>query len=152
MTKSFGDGALVVMALIAGALLPLQALINGRLGAALGNPFWASMGQNLIGATAMASVMLFIRAAPPTGAQVAATPLWAWIGGVLGAVYVLAALVATPRLGATRAVAAIIAGQLIASVLLDQFGVLHPARPATLRVIGGVALLSLGAALVLTRD
>jgi transporter family-2 protein len=152
MTRSFGDGALVVLALIAGALLPLQALINGRLSGALGNPFWASIGQNVVGTTAMALVVLSIRAAPPPAGQFIAAPAWAWLGGALGAAYVLAALVATPRLGATRAVAAIIAGQLIASVLLDQFGVLHPARPATLRVIGGVALLSLGAALVLTRD
>ena len=152
LTRTFSDGALILLALGAGALLPLQALLNGRLGSAIASPLWASMGQNIVGTVAMVGVVLLARASPPAAGQLAGAPLWSWIGGALGALYVLCALVATPRLGATRAAAAIIAGQLVASVLLDQFGVLHDRRPASLQTIGGVLLLSLGAALVLGRE
>ena len=152
MTRTMGEGWLIGAALAAGALLPLQALLNGRVGGALASPIWAAVAQNVVGTTAIALVVLVLRQPPPSLAQFASAPAWSWIGGALGATYVLVALIATPRLGATRAVGAIIAGQLIASVLFDQFGVLHPARPATLRVIGGVALLAMGAALVLARD
>lgn len=146
-----GEIALTILAVAAGAMLPLQALVNGRLGGALGSPLWASMLQNLVGALAMGSVILMTRTAAPSGGQLAATPAWAWVGGALGMIFVISALLAAPKLGATRAIAAVIVGQLVASLLLDQFGVLHPRRPATLETLGGVLLLAAGAALVLRR-
>jgi transporter family-2 protein len=151
MNKTLGDGALMLVALVAGALLPLQALVNGRLGSALGSPLWASMSQNFVGAAAMGCVILAVREPPPPVGQIAAAPLWGWVGGALGMIYVLSALLATPRLGATRAMTVVIVGQLVASVLLDQFGVLHQARPANLATFAGLALLAAGAFLILSR-
>ncbi|HWA64077.1 MAG TPA: DMT family transporter [Caulobacteraceae bacterium] len=149
MTRT--DGALMALALVAGAVLPLQALINGRLGDGLGSPLWGGLAQNLVGTTVVALVVLALRTPAPAAAQLAAVPAWSWVGGVLGALYVLVALLAAPRLGATRAMTVIIAGQLAASVLLDQFGVLHPRRPATLETLGGLGLLAAGAFLVLRK-
>jgi transporter family-2 protein len=149
--KSLSDTTLTALVLFAGALLPLQAVINGRLGVQLANPFWASTFQNLIGASLMALVILALRTAPPPAGQIAAVPMWVWIGGFLGAVYVLCALLATPRLGATRAMAAVITGQLVASVALDHFGLLQARRPIDLRTLGGLVLLAGGAALILGR-
>jgi len=143
--------SLTGLVLIAGALLPVQAILNGRLGVQLANPFWASMLQNVIGAGLMALVVLALRTAPPTAGQLAAAPIWIWAGGLLGATYVLFTLLATPQLGATRAMVAIITGQLVASVALDHFGLLQARRPIDLRTLGGLLLLAGGAAVILGR-
>ena len=149
--RSLSESWMTALVLFAGALLPVQAVINGRLGDQLASPFWASMIQNVIGASLMALVVLALRVAPPPTGQLVAVPAWAWTGGFLGAVYVLSALVATPRLGATRAMVAVITGQLVASVALDQFGLGQARRPIDLRSMAGLAMLGLGALLILAR-
>ncbi len=149
--KGWADGPLIALALAAGALLPMQALLNARLGAQLASPYWASTAQNVIGTVFIILVALLIRAQAPAGAQLAGAPLWTWVGGCLGATYVLLALMVIPRLGATRAMTAIIAGQLVAAVLLDHFGVLQARRPIDLRTLGGLVLLAVGSLAVLSR-
>ena len=149
--RLLSDGWLTVVLLSAGALLPLQALINGRVGVQLANPMWASMVQNVVGAVAMALVVLAVRIAPPTAGQFATVPLWEWVGGFLGAVYVVSVLVAAPKIGTTRTMVAVITGQLIASVVLDQLGVGQARRPIDLRAVAGLILLAGGAALILGR-
>lgn len=145
------DALLIGLALTAGALLPLQALVNARLGDQLAAPFWAATLQNVLGAAAMGLVVLAMRAPAPSVAQVASAPIWSWAGGLLGASYVLLAMLTTPKLGATRAMVAIITGQLAASLLLDHFGVLQARREIDLKTLGGLALLAAGAWLILGR-
>jgi transporter family-2 protein len=145
------NGLLIVGAILAGALLPLQALVNGRLGQHLGEPTWAAALQNVAGALAMLAVAVALRPQPPSAAQLAAPPLWAWAGGAMGAAYVLIALIATPRLGAGPAAVAIIAGQLAAALLFDHFGVLHARKPIDLQALGGIALVAAGAVIILRR-
>ena len=66
-------------------------------------------------------------------------------GGVLGAVYVTTVLVTVRSLGAGPVVAATIAGQLTASVIIDQFGLLGVTKdPITFAKIVGVLLLARG--------
>lgn len=151
MARSATDMALIAAAVLAGALLPLQALINGRLGAHLANPVWAGALQNTVGALAMIAVAFALRAQFPSAAQLASPPLWAWLGGALGATYVMIALIATPKLGAAPAIVAMIAGQMVASLLLDHFGVLHERKPIDWTAIAGVALVGAGAFLIMRR-
>jgi transporter family-2 protein len=82
-------------------------------------------------------------------AQVAAVPLWAWFGGVLGAFYVASSIVVGPRLGAAALLALIVLGQLLASLVLDHFGWLgFPQHPLTLVRLAGAALLFGGVVLI----
>jgi transporter family-2 protein len=150
--KSLSDGVLVALVLAAGAMLPVQALVNGRLGAQLANPVWASTIQNVIGVGLMLLVILALRAPSPAAVQLAGVPIWTWAGGALGATYVLLVRLATPRLGTTRAMVAVITGQLVVSVLLDHFGVLQARRPIDLKILAGLVLLAGGAFLILRRD
>ena len=50
-------------------------------------------------------------------------PKWAfWLGGVCAAYYLIASLVALPKLGATAVFSLVIAGQLITALILDSTG------------------------------
>jgi transporter family-2 protein len=77
------------------------------------------------------------------------TPSWYWVGGLLGALYIAAAVVLAPRLGATTMIASVVAGQMLASLVLDHFGWVgfaeHHATPSRL---AGVILVVAGVLLV----
>jgi len=80
---------------------------------------------------------------------VASAPWWAWLGGFLGAFCVFSSIVVTPRLGVGATVAFVVAGQLGASILLDQFGLLNlPPHPTALLRLFGAALVLVGAAVI----
>ena len=71
------------------------------------------------------------------------------LGGVLGACYVSTILVTVRTLGAGGVVAAAIAGQLAASLLVDQFGLLGVDKdPISAMKVIGVLLLAAGTLLV----
>jgi transporter family-2 protein len=73
------------------------------------------------------------------------------MGGVLGALYVLSAIVVTPRLGASALVAVTVAGQLIAALVMDHYGWLGlPAQPLGVERVMG-AMLLMGGVLLMTR-
>ena len=93
--------------------------------------------------------MLVLRPPVPAMADVKQTAWWQWVGGPLGALIVLAGAALTPRLGAAAFVAAVIAGQLVCSALLDQFGLLGLAeRELTPGRAAGAVLVILGAVMI----
>src|SRR5947208_2176996 len=107
--------------ILAGSALALQPPINAQLRLGLGNPYWASFVSFAVGALSMALFALARRSPLPL-ALAAPMPWWAWIGGVLGAFYVTCALMLAPRLGVATLVALVITGQLLTSLVIDQFG------------------------------
>lgn len=141
---------LLLLTVLGGAALPVQAGINARLGRELGSPLFGALMSFLVGTISLILVILLTRAFPTaTGASVAKIPAWVWVGGLIGAVYVTLALLAAPRLGFALFTAAAIAGQLLTSLVLDHFGLLGVARqPMTMTRLLGVALLIAGIALI----
>ena len=68
-----------------------------------------------------------------------------------GAFYVTMSIILTPQLGAAATIGFIIGGQMIASIILDHFGLLNlPTSPATLPKLGGATLVVIGAIIVLS--
>ena len=68
-----------------------------------------------------------------------------WIGGALGAFYVTGSIVVAPRLGAVTLIAVILAGQALASLVVDHYGMVgFDAHPATAGRIAGVLLIAVG--------
>jgi transporter family-2 protein len=139
----------VALAGLAGFFLPLQALINAYLGARLTGPFSAALANFVVGLIAILVYLVVMRAPLPTFSQIGSTPLWSWAGGVIGASFIAAAVICVPKLGTAGLFAAIIAAQLIASLIFDHFGVLHPAQPVGLVRILGAGFLMLGVYLIL---
>jgi len=138
-----------IAALIAGALVPFQAGSNAALGRALGHPLWATVASLLISLLVVLPLMLVLRTPAPTAGQAAQLPFWAWLGGVAGVIYITAALLLTPKMGAASFIVCVIAGQMLAALLINHFGLVGlPIKEANLGRIGGVGLMFIGLLLV----
>lgn len=138
----------VVIAVLVGALLPLQALLNARLAQLTHGALFASLCSFLVGTLALAACWLLSRPADASWSALAQPAWWAWTGGLIGAVFVLAATGLVPRLGAAGLVCLVVTGQLVGSLLLDHYGVLHARQPIDALRVVGVLLAAAGALLV----
>jgi transporter family-2 protein len=137
------------LALFIGMLLPLQALINASLGKQTSGPLFASLASFLVGSAVLCVWWLASKPAFDLSA-LARVPWWAWTGGMIGAVYVAGATLLIPRMGAAALICAVVFGQVVGSLVLDHFGVLHARTPIDpLRVVG--ALLVVAGALLVVR-
>jgi transporter family-2 protein len=132
---------LLVIALVAGAGLPVQASVNAALARHAGRAEVAAFISFLVGALALAGWLVARRIALPAAGALARAPLWAWTGGLLGAFYVSVITHVAPRLGVVVTLALSIAGMMLASLVLDATGALG----MTLRPLNGARVL--GAAL-----
>ncbi len=138
----------ILMAVVGGAILPLQALINARLGVFAGGSVWAATISFAVGCSGLILFQILRGASLPV-ASLPGAPWWVWIGGFLGAYYVTAVTYTVPKLGAVVLVTLVILGQLLASLLLDHYGVISDQiRPVTWQRGFGVMLLFAGAWLV----
>lgn len=140
---------LVVLAIGLGVLLPVQAGVNAQLRTSLGQPVAAALVSFLVGTAALALGGLLMRVPLPLVAAWGRSPWWHWVGGLIGAAYVAGAIVLAPRLGAATLVAAVVAGQMLASLVLDHYGwVGFPVQEVTPVRLAGAGLIIAGVLLV----
>ena len=138
----------VFLALVAGAAMPLQAGINLRLRYALADPIWAALISFAVGTLALAVYAVATRPAP-TLVMASSAPWWAWLGGMLGAFFVTVTIILAANLGATASMAWLLAGQFIAALVLDHFGLVsYAVREVSWQRVAGVVLVIVGALLV----
>ncbi|SED23697.1 transporter family-2 protein [Pseudomonas mohnii] len=153
MSTLHGIG-LLLLAVIAGAVVPFQSAINANLGRGLGHPLWATLASLLVSILVLLPIMLAMRVPLPSVAFISKAPLWMWAGGAFGVCFISLALVLLPKLGASGFMALALAGQVVASLVLDHFGwfglvqrqVSLPRVLGALLLIGGVVLIQLSAA------
>jgi transporter family-2 protein len=139
---------LLGFALLAGAVVPFQAGANATLGRMLGHPLWATLVSLAISIAIIIPVMMAFKVSAPTFSNTFKGPWWIWLGGAAGVIYITAALLLAPKLGATNFIIAVIAGQMIASLLIDHFGLVGlPVKPVNLARICGVVMILLGLAI-----
>ena len=137
-----------ILAILAGVALPVQAGVNSQLRGALGHPALAATVSFFVGSAALAIYVVAARLAVPAGA-VNRTLWWHWSGGLIGAFFIACAIVLAPRLGAATLVGAVVAGQMLASLALDHFGLVgYPQHPLNLWRVAGVALVLAGVFLI----
>jgi transporter family-2 protein len=141
---------LALAAIVTGGIaIAVQAPLNARLGAAVGDPVAAAAVSFGVGFVVLA-VLTVARGSVPAPGTLAALPAWLWIGGVLGAIYVVASVWSVAVLGVVTMIAALILGQLVAALVLDATGAFGvPVKEISLTRIGAVVLV--GAGLVLSR-
>jgi transporter family-2 protein len=132
----------LLVAVLIGAILPLQGLVNARLGIHVGGPVVAAFASFLVG-TAMLGLYLLATRTPVSLQGAGKLPAWIWAGGALGAVYVACFTLLIPRIGAAGMVCLAVLGQVSASLLLEHFGVLQAQKPAdALRIFGALLVLA----------
>lgn len=139
----------IVLAIAAGGCIAVQAAANGSLRTHLSDARYAAFFS--ICGTILTAVlaMLVLRPPLPAAAAIRGTPWWTWVGGPLGAIFVLAGAALAPRLGAAAFISAVVAGQLISSLVLDHFGLMNvPQQPLTAARLLGAALVFAGVLLV----
>lgn len=140
-------GVAVVLTATAGGLIALQAPINAGLGRATGS-LPAALVSFSIGTVALAAIVVLSGKAGGLGATFDLS--WYYLlGGLLGAVYVVNALIVVSVIGAGGVAAATITGQLAASVAIDRLGLFGLDQvPIGPERILGVVLLVAGTILV----
>lgn len=138
----------ILLAFAAGAILPLQAGLNARLGKAGNSAVHASAISFLVGLAGLL-IYLIITQQQVSVAGLKAAPWYVWAGGLLGAFYVTVIVVAFPHLGPSLTFGLIIAGQLLISALLEHFNILvNQASPINLYKLLGFALIIVGVIII----
>jgi bacterial/archaeal transporter family-2 protein len=143
----------IALGLLAGAALPFQGAINARLRAELDAPIAAGALSFVVATGAMALVLaaaLTLAGQPrPRVAPLRRVPWWGWLGGLCGATYVTSVFLLIPEIGAAPTIALTVAGQQVASVFVDRYGLLRlPSRTISRRRLLGVTTLLAGVALI----
>ena len=113
--------SLLAMALVSGALMPLQAGINGLLAKEVSSVLNAATISFLVGTLAL----LILALAQRDGVSIATLKglhWWHWAGGLMGAFFVFTAAFVAPRIGALLFMALVLLGQLASAIFLDNQG------------------------------
>lgn len=139
-----------LLGILAGAFVATQAPINAELSRGLGLPVAAAAASFLSGAIILAIVTAALTQFQGATLSWRVPSPWLFlVGGAFGAAFVTSGIILIPRMGAAATMAFIVAGQLIASMLLDRIGFMGMAvREITFGRVGGALLLFAGALLI----
>ncbi len=139
----------VLLAIISGACLPVQAGANAKMREFWGHALGATLINFIVGLLALAGALLLLRVPWPSTQRLAEAPWWSWIGGLLGATMVALAVFLSPKIGTAALFASLVLGQMAVSLAVDHFGFLGlPVREINLTKVLGVGLLIGGVVLV----
>ncbi len=144
---------LITIAVIIGALMPIQASINGELSRLTQNPYLAAFISFATGTLALL-ILLLIKGFPVEEFKrlPSASP-YVFLGGALGALFVVSSVFFVPRIGTTTMIAAFVTGQLVMSVVIDHYGMLGlPVNTLTVPRFIGILLLFGGLLLVIKKS
>jgi len=136
---------LLIITVIGGILAGFQSSINGVLGTKIG-ALEASLFSFLVGSLALSLIVIFFGKGNLLIAL--SQPKWQLVGGLCGAFFVVAMVLAVPKLGVASALVAVIAGQILASTIIDHFG-LFGGRHIPIDWQRSVGLVLLATALIL---
>jgi bacterial/archaeal transporter family-2 protein len=139
----------LLLAVVAGAMMPTQAAINNKLAGYVMSPISAAFISFLIGTVGLFVYMLATGTPVGSLSNVKDAPPIAWVGGLLGAFFVTCTIVLAPRIGVAMTFSLVVAGQMLITLVLDHFGFLGlPVKEVSLARIGGVLLIIVGVAII----
>jgi transporter family-2 protein len=142
----------LVLALITGALIPIQASTNSIFSKSIGNPFITGLMVFIVGLVGMIIFIALSGTAFPVRQQLVSPPLYSYLGGIIIATYVVIITFLVPRIGVGTAIGLIVTGQIICAVIIDQFGLFSvPVHSISITRIAGVLLMIAGIYLVMKK-
>lgn len=140
---------ILIIPFIVGAILPVQGGVNNLLSKALGNPIPASFVSFLGGTLVLGLILLFSSISVPEISTLKTLPIYYWIGGLLGAMFVTSLIIIAPITGTVTFFSISLGGQFFMGILIDHFGwfdiTKHEVNPMK---IGGILLIFLGVAVI----
>jgi bacterial/archaeal transporter family-2 protein len=137
---------MLVVVVLSGAVLCAQSAINGGLGSRVGvlESAWLTF---TLGALVMFVISFYTE--PPHAVNLLTAPRWQVTGSFFGVIYMIVIVFAMPRVGTAAATVAVISGQLLMSLLIDNFGWLgNHVMPLGGSRIGAMVLLAIALALI----
>lgn len=133
----------------AGMLSASQTAINGHLGVLLGSAIKSAFVNFSMGTLILAVIVLVLH---PHLTYAATKPVhrwWMWLGGFIGALYVLGNAYLAPTIGTGLAVVIVLVGLMTGSLLVDEFGWLGSRRnPVGWVQVAGLVVMIAGVALI----
>ncbi|GAA4277583.1 DMT family transporter [Aquimarina mytili] len=139
----------IVVAIIAGAVLPIQAGLNVQLGKSVQQPIFAAFASFLIGSLGLLIYLFILKFNFTSIVQTKTVSPLVWTAGILGAFYVAVVIILAPRLGTALTFSLIVTGQMIISLILDHYGLLDlPVKQINWQRLVGVVFLVIGVLLI----
>lgn len=128
-----------LLAVLGGIVVAMQVQVNGGLGRKAG-VIEASFISFLIGTIALFFAVLFFGKGDLLA--IFTVPKWQLIGGLLGSIYVLVAVLVTPKIGVASTLVAVVFGQILMGAIIDHFGLFGGERiPMDLKKTAAIVLL-----------
>ncbi|RKN79700.1 DMT family transporter [Ulvibacterium marinum] len=139
----------ILLAIIAGAVLPVQAGLNVQLGKSVHQPIFAAFASFLIGTLGLLIYLFILKFDFSSITQTKTVSPVVWMAGILGAFYVAAVIILAPKLGTALTFILVVAGQMTISLILDHYGILGlPIKHINWQRLLGVAFLVAGVLLI----
>ena len=136
---------LLIWAALAGAFIPVMAILNGRLGKSMGEALHASVILFGVGFLFCLTVALVLTKSLPHATDLANAKPVEYLGGFIVGFYVISATLLAPRIGLANFIVCAVSAQIIISVVIDHFGLLGAmVRPVSMTRLIGIGLLIAG--------
>src|SRR5439155_20407250 len=148
LMSSLGFVLLGALAVIVGALIPVQAATNAAMSRVIGSVAIASLALFAIGFVVVAAWAIVIRAPLPSLETLRHVPAYGYCGGFIVASYVISITFLAPRIGVGNAICLVVTAPFVAAVIIDHVGAFGPdGQWLTMRRAMRAALLIIGAIL-----
>ncbi len=149
MVSFIQNYSFIILAILAGMMMPTQAAINNKLASHVESPILSAFISFAVGTLALFLYILATGIPLSNLANAKNAPAVAWLGGILGAFFVASAVVLVPKIGVALTFSLIIAGQMLVTLVIDHFGWLGvPERPVSVLRLFGAAMITIGVVLI----
>lgn len=137
------------LTLLIGFCFPVMASSNGILGRALGSPFIATLAVFQLGSALLLLIILFTKSGFPGIARISGIHWTVWLGACIVILNLLTFTIVPGKIGIANMVVLFTAGQLMAAVLAEHYGLLHfPVHKINWQRTAGIIFLVAGVVLV----
>ena len=140
---------LILLAVVSGAVLPIQAALNGKMGKAVGDPIYAALISFVVGSIGLLAYVIVSETQLSSITEATSVNWTVWLAGILGAFYVACVMILAPKLGVALTFGLVVTGQLGISLILDHFGLIGiPVREINWQKILGMAFIIAGVVII----
>jgi transporter family-2 protein len=135
----------LLLAFLIGISNTVQSGVNAQLRESLNNPILAAVTSFLVGlAVLLVAFACFNQSPVPGFSQLRQIPWVRFTGGIFGAFYIITVIFIIREIGPANMICLVIAGQMIAAITIDHYGLQGFAvhQITTPRILGAVLLVA----------